>query len=640
MGKKTRYVRLDWTSAADASLSSSSRHVPVGEASDSSNPHQKSAQGNSKEIGGSISKLQRADTSSSEHHVNTSSDLATNIKDLVSQETPDPSEMPKNWNGPFRDASRATSIYTHAIPSLFLSAPHTTTSSNPTLVNGEEYALGPLPLSSAPPTSASLNSTPATHVAAVGLHDGVGKVSLESHRSVARTLSAEIPLYLRHGTNEAHCFAGLPSLSSLSKPQLVTSYLTRSTPETRSSSSTALASLSRNTEKIYPRKPVKDLPVPGKIYFLPDGKHFRDSVIHNQKQQNGFFQHPVLVIGTDGEFVQFYALTKEPPQAIRDLDMALRIGATHEDKGSNVLRLAPESDIMLQKTWINLEQRFFIEWRNLDEWAVHVRIHPDNFYKITRRVFELEADQNRFIYKPLLRDMSVIQPGMIIMLPNTPNSSTFGAPIVVIENKYPNFCFLRVKRFEDNIYFNPGARRRKCSSRAMSLAISKFPSTGHDGTPVLFLDEDSPEMRESSYVEIDEAFKHGKLDQGRTWCWPPVKISPASMAVLHHYIASVAVRNQPVYYAPPVGYEYIVHSTIPPPKYYTYQPQPMPSYYPPGGYISRSDAPAYPPGGYMSHSNAPLPPYPGSWSGKSGCNPTLLYETSLTTNRHSGTSWP
>jgi hypothetical protein len=609
MGKKTRYVRLDWTSAADAGLSSSSHHVPVGEASNSSNPHQKSAQGNRKEIRGSISDLQPADTSSNEHHVSIFPDLATKIKDLVSQETPAPSEMPKNSNGPFRDASSATYIYKYAMPSLFSSAPQAISLSNPTPSAGEEYALG------APPTSASLDSTHATHITTVGLQNSVAKVSLEPHRSVARILSAEIPLYLRHGTNEAHCFAGLPPTSSLSKPALIAPSSPPLTSKTHPSSPTAPASLMQNTGRIYPRKPIKDLPVPGKIYFLPDGKHFRDSVIHNQKQQNGFFKHPVLVIGTDGEFVQFYAMTKEPPRAIRDLNMALRIGATHQDKGPNILRLAPESDIMLQKTWINLEQRFFIEWKNLDEWAVHVRVHPDNFYKITRRVFELEADQNRFIYKPLLRDMSVIQPGMIIMLPNTPNSSTFGAPIVVIDNNYPDFRFLRVKRFEDNVYFNPGARRRKCSSRTMSLAISKFPSTGHDGTPVLFLDEGSPEMRESSYVEIDEAFKHGKLDQCRTWCWPPVKISSASMAVLNRYIASVAPWNQPVYYAPPMGYEHVVHSMMPPPGYYTYQPQPMSAYYPLGGYMPRSDASAHPPGGYMSHSNAPLPPYPGSWSG-------------------------
>jgi hypothetical protein len=338
-------------------------------------------------------------------------------------------------------------------------------------------------------------------------------------------------------------------------------------------SSAALVSLQQNPERLYPRKPTQTMPVPGKIYFLPDGRHFRNSVIHNQKQQEGFFQHPVLVVGADGEVVQFYAMTKEPPRAIRDLNMALRIGATHEDEGFNILRLASDLDIMLQQTWVNLEQRFFIEWRNLDEWTVPVRVHRDNFYKITRRVFELEADQNRFIYKPLLRDMSIIQPGTVIMMPNAPNSSTLGAPIVVIENNYPNFCFLRVKRFEDNVHFNPESRRRSGSSRARSLAISKVPSTGHDGTPVLFLDEDSPEMRGKSYVEL-EIFKYGRLDQCRTWCWPPVKISSVSMALLHSYTASVAVRNRrPVYYTPHVGCLHGTYGTIPPPRYYMNQPQ-------------------------------------------------------------------
>jgi hypothetical protein len=308
----------------------------------------------------------------------------------------------------------------------------------------------------------------------------------------------------------------------------------------------------------------------------------------------------VLAVGTDSEIVQFYAMTKEPPRAIRDLNMALRLGATHEDEGANILRLAPESDIMLQETWLNLEQRFFMEWRNLDEWAVHVRVHPDDLCKITRRVYELEADQNRFIYKPLLRYMSIMQPGMVLMMPNTPNSSTLGAPILVIENTYPNFRFLRVKRFEDNVNFNSEAKRRRCSSRAMSLAISRFPSTGHDGTPALFIDEDSPEMREESYVEL-EIFKHGKLDLCRTWCWPPVKISSASMTVLHSYIASVAARNRrPVYYTSPMEYVNNTHSTMPPPVYHTNQPHAIP---------------AYPPGSYMSNPIHPPPHYLGAWMG-------------------------
>jgi hypothetical protein len=365
MGKKTRYVRLGWTSAADTALWPLSRRTPISEAG-----------------------------SSSEHDVNKSANPAMNIEGIVPQEILAPSEMP----------------------------------------------------------------------------------------------------------------------SSRSKAQLATTDLPRLSLETHSPSSAPFASLPQQTERLFPRKPAQTLPVPGKIYFLPDGRHFRNSVIHNQKKQDGFFQHPVLVVGADGEIVQFYAMTKEPPRAIRDLDIALRIGAIHEDEGLNILRLASDSDIMLQQTWVNLEQRFFIEWENLDKWAVHVRVHQDDFYKITRRVFELEADQNRFIYKPLLRDMSIIQPGTVIMMPNTPNSSTLGAPIVVIENNYPNFCFLRVKRFEDNVHFKPESRKRSGSSRARSLAISKFSSIGHDGTPVLFLDENSPEVREKSYVELD-IFKHGRLDQ-------------------------------------------------------------------------------------------------------------------------------
>jgi hypothetical protein len=437
--------------------------------------------------------------------------------------------------------------------------------------------------------------TPELHTSCTTPSDAE-KLSSASHR-VIQPASAETPLLLHSGTSESILLPRLPTGKPSTSPLVISSPAPDSSPsvvDNHSSSTTALAVVPQWTESLLPRKSVHIAPIPGKVYFVPDGRHFPDSVIHHQKQHSGFFQHPVLIVDTDGDFVYFYGMTKEPPKAMRDLDMALRIGATREDDGLNVLRLAPDSDIMLQATWVNLEQRFFIEWRNLDEWAVDVRVHPDNLSKITCRISQLEADQNRFIYKPLLRDMSTIQPGTIIMLPNALNASTLGAPVLVIESTYPSFRFLRVKRFTDNINFNPLARRRKGSSRAMSLGISTYPSIGHDGTPILFTEPDSPEMREESYVEIDLPFKYGELDQCRTWCWPPVKISVASMAVLHSYIANVAVRRTQDamngYYPQFTHYVHGACSTIPPSGYYTYPPQTMPAY-PPGSYISSSDTP-------------------------------------------------
>jgi len=309
----------------------------------------------------------------------------------------------------------------------------------------------------------------------------------------------------------------------------------------RSASSPGLSVRPAHMDKLWPRKPIQEVPIPGKIYFVPDGRYFPTSIIHAQKHQVGFFRHPIMILDVDSTIVNFYAMTKEPPAAIRDLNMAMRLGTTTQDEGPGVLRLAPGSDIMLQESWINLEQRFFIEWRNLDEWAVHVRVDPTEFSKVAQRVQELEAQQNRFIYKPLLRAMHTIQPGMVIMLPNHPGSATFGAPIIVLHNTYPNFTYLRVKRFEDNVHFNPRARRAKASERRMSLAITSALRLGHDGTPVMLLEPDSPAMREESYVEVLAHAQVGRLDLCRTWCWPPVCVDRMSMVILRNWMADAAV---------------------------------------------------------------------------------------------------
>ncbi|KAL5120118.1 hypothetical protein ACEQ8H_001943 [Pleosporales sp. CAS-2024a] len=298
-------------------------------------------------------------------------------------------------------------------------------------------------------------------------------------------------------------------------------------------------------DRLYPRNPIQSMPVPGKVYFIPDGRYFPESVIHGQKQQVGFFRHPVMVMEVQGDMVSFYAMTKERPQAIRELNMAFRLGTSSSssaaaDQGPSVLRLAPGSHPMMEPTWVNLEQRFFIEWHNLDDWAVHVAMDAGEFDKIDRRVVELEAAQNRYIYKPLFRGMHAMLPGMIIMLPNAMDAATFGAPILVVDSQYPDFSFLRVKRFEDNIHFNPEARRPKGASRRCCLAISRDARAGHDGTPVLLLERASPDMREKSYVEVHARAQRGKLDKCKTWCWPPVRIDRPSMLVLRKHMADIA----------------------------------------------------------------------------------------------------
>jgi hypothetical protein len=474
-----------------------------------------------------------------------------------------------------------------------------------------------------------LRPTPSSPAANGSLQQGIEQLSLCHNGGQAIPTPSTIPPPLPAGTmSAAHLFAtSVSGPSSLSSPSPQTAMMERP------ASLPAVANRSRpsHMDRLWPRKPIQAAPMPGKVYFVPDGKYFKDSIIHNQKNQTGFFRHPVLVVDVDGPIVNFYAMTKEPPSAIRELKMALRLGTNTDDLGPTVLSLAADSEIMLQETWINLEQRFFIEWKNLDDWAVNVQVDPEDLNKIHRRVIELEADQNRYIYKPLLRAMSTMQPGMIIMLTNAPGSATFGAPILVIENNYPEFHFLRVKRFEDNINFNVNARRNKGSSRQMSLAITKYPQIGHDGTPVMILEPESPAMREESYVEVHGRPQRGRLDQCKTWCWPPVRIDHMSMVILENYMADAVARvesygqalpqeNMPAYHITPPTYPHTApayggyYQSPQAPRWVSHVAMQQPGYH----MGPRMLTPTYPADNYMYGSHSVFQPRPGSLSGHPG----------------------
>ncbi|KAF2256653.1 hypothetical protein BU26DRAFT_404715, partial [Trematosphaeria pertusa] len=246
-----------------------------------------------------------------------------------------------------------------------------------------------------------------------------------------------------------------------------------------------------------PRRPIIQPPLPGKVYYMPDGRHVPpSSVIHGQKRQDGFFKHPILSMGMShrGKYVHFYAMTRIPPVAIWDLGMCLRLGNTMADEGDLVLKLAKGSRHMQHQTWVNLEQRFYIEWQHLDHWACDVCIDPEEFIKLNKKVAELEAQQNRFIYKPLRRDLSHVELGSVVMLPNPSTSQTLGAPALVLQNHYPHFRFLRIKAILDNS-LQEGSSNRKAHNRSHCLEISRYPKAGHHGAPVLLLELDSPDMR-------------------------------------------------------------------------------------------------------------------------------------------------
>ncbi|KAF2117620.1 hypothetical protein BDV96DRAFT_643978 [Lophiotrema nucula] len=279
-------------------------------------------------------------------------------------------------------------------------------------------------------------------------------------------------------------------------------------------------------------------PIPFKVYYLPDGRSIPQwSIVHIQKKNEGFYRHPVLVVDIDDRYVHFYSMTRQPPHAIAELGMCLRVGTSSQEEGLNILRLRVGSQRMHHETWINLEQRFRIEKHLLRHWSHDVTIAESEWVKLRWKVEFLEGQQNRFIYKPIARDLSQVRPGTIVLMPNPRGSATLGAPVVVLENQYPHFRFLRVKSMAENIIFQEPRSPQQARARQNCLAITPTLQYGHEGTPVMVLEPRSPNLREKSYIEINRKPNWSRLDKCQTWCWPPVKIQSHSIKVLRNYMA-------------------------------------------------------------------------------------------------------
>jgi hypothetical protein len=283
-----------------------------------------------------------------------------------------------------------------------------------------------------------------------------------------------------------------------------------------------------------PRNPIREFPIPLRVYFMPDGRYVhQNSIIHKQKRQSGFFLHPILVIRADHDqgIAHFYALTSNLPDAIRDLRIYLRFGTTTVDEGEHTLKLAESSERMQQVTFANMEQLFRVEFQYLDHWRGNVTIHADEWAKIQSKVDWLESEQNRYIYKPLQRSMKDIVPGMILMLPNPPEASTLGAPILVLDVCYPHFRFLRVKEIngKGNVEYM-GKAKPACSC----LRLCRYPDQGND--PVLLFAPNSSEMRNPSYLECSRKIRWVHCDSVKTWSYPHIRISSVSMDWLLWYL--------------------------------------------------------------------------------------------------------
>jgi hypothetical protein len=264
-------------------------------------------------------------------------------------------------------------------------------------------------------------------------------------------------------------------------------------------------------------------------------------IMHPKTQQAGFFRHPVLVVNVDDTHAWFYALTSRLPTAISDLGMFLQLGRTSVDEGPGILRLEEISGPMQSVTYVNLEQRFKIEKPYLRTWAADVTIAEGELFKVQVKVDWLEAQQYRFIYKPLDRDLSGVLPGTVLMMPNAAGASTLGAPVLIVRNEYPLMEYLRIKLVKDHASLNKSSSlspsdldfRRRC------LAIAPRGNIDHDETPIMELEPESPNMREPSYVDIHRNVKRGRLDRCKTWCFPPVKVCPQSVEMLKAYMAQL-----------------------------------------------------------------------------------------------------
>ncbi|CAI6338386.1 unnamed protein product [Periconia digitata] len=298
-----------------------------------------------------------------------------------------------------------------------------------------------------------------------------------------------------------------------------------------------------NTEPVQQQQTPKTLkllpdekPILFKVYYLPGPIRY-DSVIHEQKKQLRFFHHPVLVVDYDqskGQ-VDFYSLTSNPTQARREVGICLRLGDNHQNDGEDVLKLARDSVPMEVTTWVNLEQRFHIEWKHLEAWALDVRIDEEEIDKFNEKVDQLEASQNRFIYKPISRNLKWINPGAILMLANEGKSSSLGAPVLLVSKSDKFVQYLRIREIGGTLDIG---KRVQGTKHHLRMKIGRSgEKAGPDEAPILWLKDMCQDMRQPSYVEGTTKKHWAHIDRFRTWTYPVINIQAGSMKRMKQYLA-------------------------------------------------------------------------------------------------------
>ncbi|PVI07760.1 hypothetical protein DM02DRAFT_502542, partial [Periconia macrospinosa] len=235
-------------------------------------------------------------------------------------------------------------------------------------------------------------------------------------------------------------------------------------------------------------------PVEFKVYFLPDNIP-SGSIIHGQKDQGGFFVHPVLVVQYDARknTAHFYSLTSNLPRGIGDLHLYFKLGTHPNETGEEVLRLGRGSKVMTHRTWVNLEKLYSIEWPYLRPWSRDVYVDLSEREKFWEKISRLEASQNRFLYKPLYRDLSWIAEGTILMLLNRPGSPTFGAPVLFLGKSGTDFLYFRIK--EIGKLNHVVGRNIEGTKNHLRLKIGRVGETNPGGAPVMYIDGACQDMR-------------------------------------------------------------------------------------------------------------------------------------------------
>lgn len=300
-------------------------------------------------------------------------------------------------------------------------------------------------------------------------------------------------------------------------------------------------------------------------------------MIHLINKERGFFNHPVLVVDheTDTGICSFYSLTSFPPVAIRDHNMFFRLADAFEesstendteddveetneedeDDSAQVLKLARGSHAMGRRTYVNLDRRFRIESQHLSPWEPTVTVDLSEMDKFNEKISSLEATQNRYIYKPLPRDLSWVQPGTILMLNGEEkqkrkndgrNNRNISPPVLVVEVQRSAIRYLRIKELKGRTNLGyptmPDGKPNKKKNRLL-MKIGRVEEKNPGGSPVLYLDEHCQDMREPSIVEGESKQNWASMSRFQTWTYPFMTIQSGSMKKMKQHIAYIESLN-------------------------------------------------------------------------------------------------